>query len=577
MDIDEANRQADVLVQQGVNLLTREITIPNYGGVSTKGARTELTRASATRDATSRVIDNETTKAAESTAREAVALRGMGQADADKALADQAKAQSIADMNQRFAELFGVSGDSSSDAAILMQRLRPEREKAQQLLAKLQKDQSIGLLDNPLDWLVNQINNPARVDEYNRQADSVNTMQSILDTSVATAAAYMQFNEKSIPTVTTAQAVATAAKAKAGAEKLVEDANQALAKQNVDFATKKMANDISLASATINTTQLEMQNAHAVYASKIQAIQLTETHAARLLKAADLLETIERKHDARESTKAVQVLLDNYDTITGHPKGTTTKYMFDKLPSAARENIVGIASGSIGAGPYTALENFQRARPGPEIAPNTLKFFQFLADQAKTINKTDVTANTPKELVSEKLDQILRQKVGAELALAYKPGNTFYELSPAEMINSEAVGSNTQLAKILEPLTKQPGAVPTTFVVEAIMKEYQNPTEAGAIIASYYKKNMQLRNSSMNTRSGGIALVETYEVPLRVGAIAEKSFDLADPAGATKYVLMKQVQDRLMSLRSGNSTVGQFQQQYPEGAGAEVSRIRKTK
>lgn len=565
-DYEEANKQAESIINDAVKLLTRDITIPQYRGVSTSGVKKELGKATSTRDTTSRIIDTEAARNTEATRREQIAIEASGQAVADKAVADQDRAEQVANTNKYYAQLFGLEMDPSSDYAQLATHMRKSvRPDAERKLEEVRAMQAVGPLDNPMEWLVNQIQLPSRIEDYNRTADAVNSMQQILDDSVATAAAAETYSNRAIPTITKAQSAAVAASAKAKADELKAKADQDLAKVNVDFATKKLSNDMAIANATIHTTQLELSNAQHAHAAQIQAIQIADTHANRLLKAGELLEKL-------QDTKALDKLLANYDTTMGKPAGTTTKSTFKMLPSAQRENIVAIAAGSIGFGPYTGLENIQRARFGPEVAPATVKFAQFLQAEASTIDKANVVATTPKELIQEKLDQILKNKVMDKVKLAYQPGNPFYELSPAEMIASGEVGAATQLAKVLEDLAKKPGPVPTNFVIESIMKEWKNPSEAGQVVAAYYKNNIKLRNSSMNTKAFGVDLIGTYVVPSQVGAGA---FDLTNPAEATKYILIKAVKDRMLELRSGNISTGQFQKDFPEGVDPAIIRARR--
>jgi hypothetical protein len=113
-----------------------------------------------------------------------------------------------------------------------------------------------------------------------------------------------------------------------------------------------------------------------------------------------------------------------------------------------------------------------------------------------------------------------------------------------------AIDPKSKLAKILEPLSKQTGNVPSDMVIANIMSEFENPSEAGAVIADYYKKNMILRNTYMNSKLFGIELPTTYHfrrgTSIYGGVVKDTygsgvDYDLTDAAQATKLVLRKQL------------------------------------
>jgi hypothetical protein len=120
-------------------------------------------------------------------------------------------------------------------------------------------------------------------------------------------------------------------------------------------------------------TALQIQQEGEKLKAKIYAINQAETNASRLLKAAELLEKLEK-------TKGLDVLLKNYDRTMGHPEGTTTRYNFERLGEVQRQNIIAAGAGSLGPlnDPLSSLEIFQASRPGPGLSLETRGFANYL-------------------------------------------------------------------------------------------------------------------------------------------------------------------------------------------------------
>lgn len=548
-DVEDARRMADDLVRSAITSLRKPITIPSSSGVDASDARNAFKKSSNQRDITNEIIDTESERygSAAETYKEAI-TRG-GKASADKVMADQARAQQEAELQSYFARLFGVTDSPDAEIAVVAQRIRQLRPIAEAKLRNVQEMQSVGLLDNPLEWFANKLQLSAAISDYNAEAILINSLQGTLNSSIKTGQNAANFASRGIPTITTSQAKADADKLVALAVQNRVIADENLAKQNVSFAIQKLSNDITIANQTKEMTQLDLQNEQIRYTSLINEINLADKHSERLLRAAQLIEKL-------EGTKGLDIILAQFDRTMGHPSGTTTRYTFEKFAESQRQNIIAIGSGSIGADPFEGMINWYRSRPGPGASKETVRFFDFLRDESEKIS---VTADV--KLLDEKqkpaiISKKLKEQIQLQINDASRLGNIFYEMTPAQMIASGAVPADSHLAKVLEPFTKQTGPIPTNMILEAINKEYPNPAEAGAVISDYYKRNIQLRNSVMNTSLAGITLATNYNIRKGIVVGMEESgglgggirmqFDLTRPEEATKFILLQRAGDNVI-------------------------------
>lgn len=549
VDFDEVNKNVDSLVQDAIELLRKNsggkgasATRPDYNPVDLSRLRGEVDRSGANRDATNLQIGVERDRMNDAADRKDAAVAAKSQADQDSVKADQERAAQEAKV---YADLGDAMGVNVNDIAALADRMRIERPRAEQLLQEVQDMQSVGLLDNPLDWFMNQLQMPAKTEAYNRQADKVNGMQNTLDASLQSAANAASFNTKAIPSITAAQAAAKAGSIAEAAK--IEQAKQQeeLARHNVTFAVQRLANDLNVASATNNMTSLEITQAHHEYQAMITGIQFADNNATRMLKAAELLEKLEK-------TKGLDVMLDNYDRIMGHPKGTTTRYNFERFGQAAQQNIVAIGAGSGGSNPLEAMINFGNGRPGALASPASIKVHTWLQDKT-----ADIGANARVQSLDEKqkplvMNKLLLAEIDSEKDSAYKPGTLFYQLHPAEMLASGQIAADSKLAQVLEPYTKDPNTpVTSEVIVAAIRKAYPNIAEAAIVLSEYYQKNVTLRNANMNLNLFKIGAPKDYKVPMNVpgyGSMFRGKLNLTDTADAAKYLIFKDIKDRVSEI-----------------------------
>lgn len=556
IDFEAVNRDVDALIQGAIGDLLNgnrkgaagaSTEVPSFQKANLDDLRNEVARTKSSREVAQAQIGEEQGNYLAAGTRRTAAIEAKGQAEAAEIAANAARAEQVAKIHRDLAISLGVDPEAIAEVA---HRIKLERPKAEALLGEIKEMQAVGLLDNPLEWFVNQIQLPAKIEPYNTQAARINMLQNSLDAGLKTAQDAATHNSKGIASITAAQSVA-------GMDKVIQSAaidkavaEEALAKQNISFAQQKLANDLSVANLTKEMTQLEIQQNLSAYQAAIYKIKAADDDATRKLKAAELLEKLER-------TKGLDVILESYDRVMGHPKGTTNRYTFERFGKDQAHNIIAIGSGSIGSGPAEAVMNFIQGRPGPEIAAETARMFNYLQEKFAPISSNPEIQRLDQKEKIYTMNKKLREEVDRDIARSDVMGSVFYEMSPATMLASGKIPADSKLFKVLEPLSKVTGPVPTEVVIETIRKEFKNPVEAGQIVAEYYQRNITLRNTSMNAGAFGIKLPESYKAKHthQEGPIWRNRgtyYDLTKPEEAVKYVLAKQVEEEIFK-RMGNN------------------------
>lgn len=560
VDFSSIDSQIDDLVQGAIRQLKDTSAkigdkSATYTPVTMQPMQEEVNTVRSRRVATNLQISEEQERFSAATSAEQEALRNKGVAEGDLAKANNLRAERESAVYNQLATSMGIRPE---DVAVVASRIAQMRPGVEAKLREVQRLQSVGPTDNPFEWLINQIQLPSKISDYNSEATVMNSLESSVNDTITMANATANFATKGIPTTTAEQAAAQSRLARSLADKAIADSEETLAKTNVTFATSKLAADVHAATITKDMTQLQIEQAKADLAAQIHNINVADNNATRLLKAAELLEKLEK-------TKGLDVLLRNYDRVLGHPEGTTTRYNFERFGEAQRQNIVAIGAGSLGPtnDPLSALEIFQLSRPGPQLSKETRGFVNYLQGvREQTLTDNRLQAIHGKEEQRAFVAGAMKSTVASDIRAASKTDSVFHELNPSVMLAAPgAVDPKSRTAKILEPYTKQAGNVPTDMIVAAFMQEFQNPTEAGAAISDYYKKNIQMRNSYMNATLFGVILPTTYHMRrssslMAGGAVTEKygnsfSYDLTDAAEATKFVLRKQADKLLLEGIAG--------------------------
>src|SRR5258708_6963701 len=315
LDIEEATRQADELLSGAIDQFTKPLVIPSYVPTDTTRSMEVLNRAEVTGGEYAGTIE-ESKKLAKSSTEEA---KGY----------------------QYFQRLFGVDmapNAAIADAAHEQQGLRKTLGEKRDRVNKLH---ATSLFDDPIEYILNSMELPGAISDYNTVVDKINSNQTAIEEGIKSARDAGDLNNKGIPTITDAMATANANVALAEEAKQKAQADAKLATTNVDFANRKLSADLALTNATNATTHLEMENERLKYEAMANAIRFADTHAVRLESAAKLLYDLADK-------RSLDVLLRQYDRNIGNPEGTTNRQLFNRLPANERENIAAIAAGSAG-------------------------------------------------------------------------------------------------------------------------------------------------------------------------------------------------------------------------------------
>lgn len=545
-DYSEAIRQADELVSGAIGILKAPIEAPelNFPGLDEVRARSD--KATATSEATNTQIGVERDEYNKAAASEQAAITAKGQADADYARAKGQRSQMEAEVYKAAVDAMHVN---VSDIAEVGKQLARERPIAEAKLRALQESQATNFLDSPIDYLVAKIKEPALANDYNRSADIVNNLEESISKGIEIANAGATLNAKSIPQITAAMSVSEAKSLEAGAAQNRAIAEEKLATQNVSFAQQKLANDITALNVTKEMTAVDIDKMKTEYTAAIKKIELSDTHATRMLRAAELLDKLEKN-------KGLDLILENYDRIMGNPKGTTNRYTFEKFADAQRTNIVAIGAGSGGTDPFQALVNLSQSglRPGPAFSSSRL--MSWSQNLAENIARSQDIQQLDEKQKPMAISNRMKQAIEQEKLNPTKIDSPFFEASPKEMILSGAIPKESPVAAMLAPYANQDQQVPTGVIIEAFNKNFKNPVEAGGALADYYRRNIILRNSTNNYKLLGITPDENYKMKVR-GSMFGGGFiiDLTKPEEATKLILFNRAME---SVKEGAHSFGKY-------------------
>lgn len=516
--------------------------IPTYGGVSTAKVNKEVTRASNQRNESEQVVNDSVKRNEAATTAEKEAIGRRGDAEAAGEMAKQAREQEIADNVKAVNNMFGIStdldaaiGEAATKNALV---LKPSAEKQ---LREIQQMQSVGPFDNPLEWLYNGIQLPSKIQSYNTVATQINNNEDAIASGIKTASDMSTQLNRGVPTLTIAMAKASADTAKAKADKEKADADEAAARFNIDASNKKLSADLAIADATVKTTELDMRNAKAKYDSQIQAISIAVTNAERLLKAAQIRESI-------SGLNAEKIVLSNAEEMLGYKKGSLSPEMVKKMKAEDRDNIYAIgASRTFGNNPMDALENIKRARPGDLFSKDATDMANYIQTTLGHINATvnNLEVGGQKDVMEmQRIKALppaekkayyggrLNDSIAIDAASAEKIGNIFHEFSPAKILIADPDFKESPVGKILAPLAVTDTDVTPKTIAMTLLQGVGNINDAGAAGAEYYRKNMQVRNGALHFKDFGISAPKGYPVNIN-GA----SFDLTKDADYTKYLL----------------------------------------
>lgn len=498
---------------------------------------------------------------------DAAALNSIANADLQAGQLDQAAASAMvaaanADRAAQVASKFDVYRDleatqkqmaaSIAAANVAIATVKPTADAE---LETIRQMQSVALLDDPLEWAYNQIQLPNKIKAYNAAADQINTAQSVIDVGLNNVAGISAGAVNNIPAITAAQAAATAEEAAAKAKIANALADEKLAKENVDFATKNTAAQVALAGVTENTTRLQQREAELKYQSQIQAINIADNRANRLLRAAEYQEKL-------QTQEQMQINLSNYEKVMGLKAGSMPASAFKQLPKERQLDIIAIgATGKYGFGPEDALSNFRELGYGQELSSSSKGIISFLVkEEEKALRRIDqeltvsvgagklAAADKAKERKA-KLDEALTTALNEEIR--NPESKLFAPATPREVIASGALPPNSVLATILKPIAETNAPVNIETVYQSIRAHAPGSIQAqGDLLAQYAKIAKQLTLQSSNVTAFGANVKPDPRVLVSIGdpilqtpggdEIRRRiSLDITDPVQARKFVLIK--------------------------------------
>lgn len=539
----DTSADADSLMKSAIDTLSRDVPTPKYQSVDIKPVQREIKKASKTRDESSKTIEEATKLNAEATASEKEGYTQRAAAEAESSVAEAARDAVSASKYDAFNNLLATQAEiaqSVADASKFVIAAKPDADKK---LKTVQEMQAVGLLDNPLEWAYNQIQLPAAIKDYNRDAQRINAAQESIDSGIKQARDIADGAVKSVPNTTAAMASAKGKEAAAKAKILSANADENLAKINVEFSARKLAGDLAIVTATEGMTRIQLQDNQNKLQAQISAIQAADTHANRLLKAVELMSKYEDNKQMRE------VVLANYDRMTGREEGTTTLSAFEKMPPQIKAKIQAIGASSSYGQPYDALVDLRQLKTGDKLPETTKRLLSFLSDKEREHEEAlgkDITVQIGAGKISKAeeakyrenyLNQALKDDLNKEL-INPEDSKLFRAPLPSEIIGSGLVKVDSPLGKILSPLLETTTPISADLIEKQIFGLTSNKTTAGAMAAEYFKAAKTLSINGSNLAAiNGINIPSGYIVYAKVGFGKAIPFDLTKPAENTRYML----------------------------------------
>jgi hypothetical protein len=534
-----ADLTIEELLSRSAEMMSQNLTAPTYRGVSTRAAQDDNATAKVSRDDLTNTITKEKSRYEDSVTSEKDAIKRVGQADSDKAIADQAQAEAIAQQVRDVNALLGLG--TSPDAAIakLAKENAELKPQADAELANIKQMQSTGPLDNPLEWLFNGIQLPSRIQSYNSAATKINNNQAAIEAGIATSNALATQLTRGLPSITVAQAKAAADKAKANADKLAADADQAFAKFNIDASNSRLAGDLAISRNTMGLTEMEIQQSRLRYESELNKVRFAESQATRYIQAA-------KNYEALKDMEQQRKVLERAEDMLGYEPGTLTPAAMKLMATTNKQKYDAIISlgqaGNFGASVLDAYETIHTVKLGPNASPDTVRVAGYLDEKMAGIKRTIMQGAEFKNKTPEEKRAIvatnLAETVKKDIIEAQKLGNFFHELSPAKVMAADKEFAGSNLGKILAPLAVTDKDITPELVVSTILANSAgNISAAGAMTADYYQKNIKLRNDTIPFKNVGSINVPTSYIVTFAG----QDFDLTKPGDATKYAILQQL------------------------------------
>lgn len=481
------------------------------------------------------------------------AITGQGDASAAVTMANQQRAQQVADMVQQIVQLNNVDPANPTSTAVRnVMDISAKTDEALKLRDGITEMQSVGFLDNPIEYLVNQFTLPSAVSKYNATVNEVNVKQQQLDNAISTANNLKTLTADTIPSITRAQADASAKLELKQAAERVADTNIMMAQQNSQFAASYFQATIANAQVQKGMSDAKGEAAWRTFQSQVEGIKYAESAERRMAETAKAVDYLKEHKILEEAAKAAA-------TAWGWDPTKFSVSQFERLPKDLQLRFMaGGASGIYDLKPYEAFKSYELLH-GPNMPENRKAAYERLGSIITAVEKNadrpgNAEAAAAKQKGAEAYQRYLSIKVNEALQLqkdssSTDPNSLFHSLAPQVLLSRNQAFANSPAGKILEPY-KAASVIPTdqqvvdTLVV-SMAKENASPQAIGSAIADYFKLNVGVRNGATDLKAFAIKAPTDYTIPLNVPGRSitggrSMQFNITDAAEATRYVIAKQ-------------------------------------
>lgn len=533
-------------------MLAKPLVTPNLAGTSMAGVTEAANRVTRQSQAFHGVTEQATNEIYAARDAEQVAQLDKAAAASALASADAAKESAKAAPYALYDILTKTQEDMTNEIAASHSFLLATRPAADTELKNIKEMQQVGIFDNPLEWAYNQIQLPSKINSYNAVADEINSAQATIDANMTQTNNIAEGRSKSIPAVTALQAKAKSDAALAEAKILNAQLDKHTATLITDLASKDLAADVAAAQTKDSETRIKQAENHAQFQAKVTAIQLEDNHVGRMLKLSELAQNLEDRGGLKET-------LAKSDVARGLPEGTTTIQVYKGMKKEDQLTILGFATGSYGANLLDSINNIERIPMG-QLPENTVKIFKFLRNQKVTaeeaVNKElateSMTAGGVKLSAQDKhmefMDRVNKKLQEAVTREFQNPNSPILSAaSPKEVYDS--LPDNSPLAKVLEPLITNGGAITPEVLTQATRLAVGNdPRVAGKLVSDYYSQARRITNKASNilmfNRSAILPTDYTVVIEDPTSLLGKSTaLNLANPQQATQFSIYQELKE----------------------------------
>lgn len=578
---EQIMRQLQVAIDAVGNAASK--SVPGFKSADTAKYMDTLSQIQHLYSGDSRDIDEQRTAYGKATAQEKQGMQAEAAGGMEKNIADQAKAQKIADIQSKLNFEFGLDGTNDrisekigqfhkiNDEYLMVERANTNlKESVAQDAAKLREESSVSFLDDPIRWLegiftIPQMNDTVEAGVKQTQIldskaaglkEATASIQGDINETISAANAAAEARSKALPSITAAQAAAGNNIIAAKATEATAKADQDLARQNSAFAGIKFAEAAAANSAEHGAVALAQQQSEQEWRAGVTAVSKAASDAEAKLRIVDLMTKM-------QDNQQIIGMLKLAETRMGYPPGTLTLSRYKGMPDTQREYIFGQALGFTGSTPGDAFFNMRDAaakgiQPGPNTSPQTRKMITDMKGFVEQLSASNEFKTKIAGLPKEQQQAMLKQAVNERYAiLKNNPTqatdvNPYYEVTPTTVATLAPSIAQTKIGKILQPFVGQPTSPTTGMVISALRDGAADSTEAARMISQYYQLNVKVRNSVTDFQSFGAKPAESYQYSYRIpGPIFSSGNTRVDLTNETEVKNMLLRQERAKTITEG--------------------------